>query len=60
VYQTNVFDNYGAQADQEIARIIQQNAGSGAGSQGAQSAPSASTSKQGKKATPSASVAKLM
>lgn len=33
VYQTNVFDKYGAQADEEIARIIQQNAGSGAGTQ---------------------------
>ncbi|KMZ12848.1 Membrane fusion component of tripartite multidrug resistance system [Candidatus Burkholderia humilis] len=57
VYQTNVFDNYGAQADQEIARIIQQNAGTGAGSQGA---PSASSSTHGKSAAKSASVAKLM
>jgi membrane fusion protein (multidrug efflux system) len=33
VYQTNVFDKYGDQADAEIARIIQQNAGSGNGSE---------------------------
>ena len=33
VYQTNVFDKYGDQADAEIARIIQQNAGSGGGAQ---------------------------
>jgi membrane fusion protein, multidrug efflux system len=57
VYQTNVFDNYGAQADQEIARIIQQNAGTGAGSQGA---PSASSSTHSQSAAKSASVAKLM
>ena len=31
VYQTNVFDKYGADADAEIARIIAQNAGSDAG-----------------------------
>ncbi|SAK76976.1 secretion protein HlyD family protein [Caballeronia hypogeia] len=54
VYQTNVFENYGAQADQEIARIIQQNAGTGAGT-GAQSSSSAHG-----KATKSASAAKLM
>ncbi|SPB17051.1 hemolysin D [Caballeronia novacaledonica] len=54
VYQTNVFDNYGAQADQEIARIIQQNAGTGAGS------PAQSTSKAPGRATKSASAAKLM
>ncbi|CAL8473777.1 efflux RND transporter periplasmic adaptor subunit [Caballeronia novacaledonica] len=55
VYQTNVFDNYGAQADQEIARIIQQNAGTGAGSS-AQNTPSSARGK----ATKSASAAKLM
>ncbi|SAK95592.1 secretion protein HlyD family protein [Caballeronia pedi] len=54
VYQTNVFDNYGAQADQEIARIIQQNAGTGAG------APASSTSSAHGRATKSASAAKLM
>ncbi|WP_250476753.1 efflux RND transporter periplasmic adaptor subunit [Caballeronia sp. INML1] len=52
VYQTNVFDNYGAQADQEIARIIQQNAGTGSSAQ--------STSSARGKATKSASAAKLM
>jgi membrane fusion protein (multidrug efflux system) len=31
VYQTNVFDKYGAEADAEIARIIAENAGSNAG-----------------------------
>jgi membrane fusion protein, multidrug efflux system len=31
VYQTNVFDKYGAEADAEIARIITENAGSNAG-----------------------------
>ncbi|KND57360.1 Membrane fusion component of tripartite multidrug resistance system [Candidatus Paraburkholderia schumanniana] len=51
VYQTNVFDNYGAQADQEIARIIQQNAGAPA--QSRSSAPRG-------RATKSASAAKLM
>ena len=30
VYQTNVFDKYGAEADAEIARIIAENAGSNA------------------------------
>jgi len=55
VYQTNVFDNYGAHADQEIARIIQQNAGTGAGSS-AQNTPSSARGK----ATKSASAAKLM
>jgi membrane fusion protein (multidrug efflux system) len=55
VYQTNVFDKYGAQADAEIARIIQQNAGSGAGTQGTGS-PAASRGN----ATKSASAAKLM
>jgi membrane fusion protein (multidrug efflux system) len=35
VYQTNVFDKYGDQADAEIARIIQENAGSGHGAPGA-------------------------
>ena len=33
VYQTNVFDKYGDQADAEIARIIAENAGQGGGSQ---------------------------
>jgi membrane fusion protein (multidrug efflux system) len=56
VYQTNVFDNYGAQADQEIARIIQQNAGTGAGA--GSSAQSASPAHG--RATKSASAAKLM
>ncbi|KXV12909.1 hemolysin D [Caballeronia megalochromosomata] len=55
VYQTNVFDNYGAQADQEIARIIQQNAGTGAGAPA-----SSSTSSAHGRATKSASAAKLM
>ncbi|WP_250472496.1 HlyD family secretion protein [Caballeronia sp. GAFFF1] len=55
VYQTNVFDKYGAQADAEIARIIQQNAGNGAGTQGTGS-PAASRGN----ATKSASAAKLM
>ena len=54
VYQTNVFDKYGEQADAEIARIIQQNAGTGAGTQG--TSPSASRGN----ATKSASAAKLM
>jgi membrane fusion protein (multidrug efflux system) len=31
VYQTNVFDKYGDQADAEIARIITENAGPNAG-----------------------------
>ncbi|MFM0325841.1 HlyD family secretion protein [Caballeronia glebae] len=56
VYQTNVFDNYGAQADQEIARIIQQNAGTGAGA----GTSSQSTSPAHGRATKSASAAKLM
>ncbi|SAK91836.1 secretion protein HlyD family protein [Caballeronia temeraria] len=56
VYQTNVFDNYGAQADQEIARIIQQNAGTGAGA----GSSSQSTSSAHGRATKSASAAKLM
>src|SRR6202012_2134803 len=33
VYQTNVFDKYGDQADAEIARIIAENAGQGGGGQ---------------------------
>jgi membrane fusion protein, multidrug efflux system len=56
VYQTNVFDKYGAEADQEIARIIQQNAGAGA--QGASS--SSSTHGKGNGAAKTASNAKLM
>ncbi|SAK96188.1 secretion protein HlyD family protein [Caballeronia glebae] len=58
VYQTNVFDNYGAQADQEIARIIQQNAGTGAGAGAGTS--SQSTSPAHGRATKSASAVKLM
>ena len=33
VYQTNVFDKYGDEADAEIARIISANAGPNGGSQ---------------------------
>jgi len=33
VYQTNVFDKYGDEADAEIARIISENAGPNGGSQ---------------------------
>ncbi|WP_250451731.1 efflux RND transporter periplasmic adaptor subunit [Caballeronia sp. ATUFL_M2_KS44] len=54
VYQTNVFDKYGEQADAEIARIIQQNAGTGAGS-----ASQSSSAAPGRPAK-SASAAKLM
>jgi membrane fusion protein, multidrug efflux system len=44
VYQTNVFEKYGDDADAEIARIIAENAGPGAGlpqktSGGAKAAP---------------------
>lgn len=60
VYQTNVFDKYGAEADQEIARIIQQNAGTGTGSQGAAASTSSSSGKPRGKATQSASATKLM
>ncbi|MDR5779683.1 EmrA/EmrK family multidrug efflux transporter periplasmic adaptor subunit [Caballeronia sp. LZ065] len=62
VYQTNVFDKYGAEADQEIARIIQQNAGTGTGSQGTASSTSSTSSAKprGGKATQSASATKLM
>jgi membrane fusion protein (multidrug efflux system) len=35
VYQTNVFDKYGDDANAEIARIIQANDGSGGGAKGA-------------------------
>jgi membrane fusion protein (multidrug efflux system) len=56
VYQTNVFDKYGDQADQEIARIIQQNAGSGVGSQGTSTS---SSTPRGKASRP-ASATKLM
>ncbi|SAL66778.1 secretion protein HlyD family protein [Caballeronia peredens] len=55
VYQTNVFDNYGAQADQEIARIIQQNAGTGVGAP----AQNSSSATHGR-ATNSAPAARLM
>jgi membrane fusion protein, multidrug efflux system len=58
VYQTNVFDKYGAEADQEIARIIQQNEGSGPGTQGAPSTTSSSATRG--KTVKSASAAKLM
>ncbi|MDR5738171.1 EmrA/EmrK family multidrug efflux transporter periplasmic adaptor subunit [Caballeronia sp. LZ016] len=57
VYQTNVFDKYGEQADAEIARIIQQNAGTSAGTQGASSSPSSASRGIAAK---SASAAKLM
>ncbi|GGD92128.1 efflux RND transporter periplasmic adaptor subunit [Caballeronia grimmiae] len=57
VYQTNVFDKYGEQADAEIARIIQQNAGTGAGTQGTQGTPPSASRGN---ATKSASAAKLM
>ena len=33
VYETNVFEKYGDQADAEIARIISENAGPNGGSQ---------------------------
>ncbi|WP_250509107.1 HlyD family efflux transporter periplasmic adaptor subunit [Caballeronia sp. GACF4] len=55
VYQTNVFDKYGDQADQEIARIIQQNAGNGP-----QASSGASSSRGNGAAAKSASAAKLM
>jgi membrane fusion protein, multidrug efflux system len=58
VYQTNVFDKYGAEADQEIARIIQQNEGSGPGTQGAPSTTSSAAPRG--KTVKSASAAKLM
>lgn len=54
-YQTNVFDKYGDQADQEIARIIQQNAGNGP-----QASSGASSSRGNGAAAKSASAAKLM
>ncbi|MDE1184623.1 EmrA/EmrK family multidrug efflux transporter periplasmic adaptor subunit [Paraburkholderia sp.] len=53
VYQTNVFDKYGDEADAEIARIITENAG-----QNAQSVQGASTQKPADHAKPAA--AKLM
>jgi membrane fusion protein, multidrug efflux system len=56
VYQTNVFDKYGADADQEIARIIQQNSGTGTGSSASGASPSAAHGR----ATKSASAVKLM
>ncbi|WP_434109627.1 EmrA/EmrK family multidrug efflux transporter periplasmic adaptor subunit [Paraburkholderia caffeinilytica] len=43
VYQTNVFDKYGDEADAEIARIISENAGPNGGSQ--KSAQAGSTAK---------------
>ncbi|KMY85523.1 Membrane fusion component of tripartite multidrug resistance system [Candidatus Paraburkholderia calva] len=58
VYQTNVFDNYGAQAEQQIARIIQQNEGSGPGTQGAASTTSSAAPRG--KTVKSASAVKLM
>ncbi|KFX61857.1 EmrA/EmrK family multidrug efflux transporter periplasmic adaptor subunit [Paraburkholderia fungorum] len=42
VYQTNVFDKYGDQADAEIARIIAENAGPNGGSQKSLQSSSAS------------------
>ncbi|WP_277188795.1 HlyD family efflux transporter periplasmic adaptor subunit [Caballeronia sp. BR00000012568055] len=56
VYQTNVFDNYGAQADQEIARIIQQNAGT----QSTSMRGNGIGSSKGNEASKTASAAKLM
>ncbi|MGF6410563.1 EmrA/EmrK family multidrug efflux transporter periplasmic adaptor subunit [Paraburkholderia sp. MM5482-R1] len=44
VYQTNVFDKYGAEADAEIARIISENAGTNANG-GAQKSTAASAAK---------------
>ncbi len=60
IYQTNVFDKYGAQADQEIARIIQQNEGSGPGTGAGTQTPATSSSERGKSAVKSASATKLM
>ncbi|WP_042299157.1 EmrA/EmrK family multidrug efflux transporter periplasmic adaptor subunit [Paraburkholderia kururiensis] len=48
VYQTNVFDHYGADADAEIARIIAQNAGPNATSKTAGTAQKAMESRAAK------------
>jgi membrane fusion protein (multidrug efflux system) len=48
VYQTNVFDHYGADADAEIARIIAENAGPNANSKTASTAQKAMASRAAK------------
>jgi len=58
VYQTNVFDKYGADADAEIARIIAQNAGSDAAAGIARQKPPASHGTRG--AQVASGAAKLM
>jgi len=58
VYQTNVFDKYGADADAEIARIIAQNAGSDAAAGVARQKPPASHGTRG--AQVASGAAKLM
>jgi membrane fusion protein (multidrug efflux system) len=58
VYQTNVFDKYGADADAEIARIIAQNAGSDAAANIARQKPAAARAPRGAKVASGA--AKLM
>jgi membrane fusion protein (multidrug efflux system) len=58
VYQTNVFDKYGADADAEIARIIAQNAGSDAAAGVARQKPPASRGTRG--AQVASGAAKLM
>ncbi|NRO95685.1 EmrA/EmrK family multidrug efflux transporter periplasmic adaptor subunit [Paraburkholderia sp. NMBU_R16] len=58
VYQTNVFDKYGADADAEIARIIAQNAGSEATAGVARQKPPASRGTRG--AQVASGAAKLM
>ncbi|MBC8732124.1 EmrA/EmrK family multidrug efflux transporter periplasmic adaptor subunit [Paraburkholderia sp. UCT2] len=50
VYQTNVFDKYGAEADAEIARIISENAGTNANGGGAQKSTAASAAAAAKPA----------
>lgn len=58
VYQTNVFDKYGADADAEIARIIAQNAGSDAAAGVARQKPPAARGTRG--AQVASGAAKLM
>ena len=58
VYQTNVFDKYGADADAEIARIIAQNAGSDATASVTRQKPTAARATRGAKVASGA--AKLM
>ena len=58
VYQTNVFDKYGEDADAEIARIIAQNAGSDAAAGVARQKPPASHGTRG--AQVASGAAKLM